>query len=333
MLNIFNKLEQNNESSKVIDSILGFVIADAIGVPAEFKSRIQLKTSPVKDMVGHGTHNQPEGTWSDDSSMTIATLDSINECGKIDYSDMMRKFYEWVSECKYTATGVFFDIGISTRNAINNYIKGVPPVQCGGTKVYENGNGSLMRILPIVLYSHSKELSTDEEVKLISEASSLTHGHEISKLGCKIYSDYVKSLLNGFDKKEALENLSFIDYSKYYSNESLKPYQRILNGSIKDLEENMIKSTGYVVDTLEASIWCIINSASYKEAVLKAVNLGDDTDTVGAITGSLAGIIYTYKNIPSKWIDKLKNKDYLIGVCKEFDKTLEKIKNNQKHLS
>ena len=311
------------ESTPTIDGTFGFAIADAVGVPAEFKSRQSLKMSPITDMVGYGTHHMPEGTWSDDSSMTIATMDSINECNGIDYNDIMKKFCEWERDSKYTATGVFFDIGISTSSALQRYSRGTNPKECGGTSIRDNGNGSLMRILPIVLYAHASNLPYEEEVTLINEMSSLTHGHEISKLGCKIYSDYIKGLLDGKSKEDSLENLQNIDYSEYYSVETIEYYKRILDGSITSLPENAIKSTGFVVDTLEASIWCTHNSSNYEEAVLKAVNLGDDTDTVGAITGSINGIIYGYKSIPKYWRNNLKSKEYLFEICNNFDNVLE----------
>ncbi len=330
-----NDIQQSvevSESIPTIDSVFGFAIADAVGVPAEFKSRSSLKMSPITDMVGYGTHHMPEGTWSDDSSMTIATMDSINECQEIDYNDIMKKFCEWERDSKYTATGVFFDIGISTSSALHRYTRGQKPTECGGKSIRDNGNGALMRMLPVVLYSDSKNLSYEDEVALINEMSSLTHGHEISQLGCKIYADYIKGILNGSSKTESLENLQAIDYSQYYSPESISYYQRILDGSITDLPEEDIKSSGFVVDTLEASIWCTHNSDSYEEAVLKAVNLGDDTDTVGAITGSINGLIYGYHNIPKYWRDNLKSKEYLLDVCNKFNNILEKNKESKKTL-
>ena len=148
---------------KIKDGMFGLAIADAVGVPAEFKSRESLKRRPITDMVGYGTHSQPPGTWSDDSSMAIATMDSINECGTIDYDDIMKKYVEWVDESKYTATGDFFDIGITTSSAILRYKRGASPVNCGEKGVNSNGNGSLMRILPVVLYSYYNNLSNEED--------------------------------------------------------------------------------------------------------------------------------------------------------------------------
>ena len=323
-------IEENKNNT--IDGVFGFAIADAVGVPAEFKSRSTLSIRPITDMVGYGTHNQPAGTWSDDSSMTIATMDSINECEKINYSDMMKKFAEWKNESKYTATGDFFDIGISTSSAINNYLRGIEPTKCGGTGIRDNGNGSLMRILPVVLYLHLQELSYDKETEIINECSALTHGHEISKMGCRIYADYIKAILDGKSKEEALESISTIDYTDYYSQETVKYYKRIIDGSVINLPEQSIKSSGFVVDTLEASIWCAHNTKDYKSSVLKAVNLGDDTDTVGAVTGSITGLLYGYNNIPNNWRNGLQNKEYLMDICKKFDKTINKESTKDKQI-
>ena len=136
------------------DSVYGFAVGDALGVPVEFKSRNELKKFPVIGMSGYGTHQMPKGCWSDDTSMILATMDSIIEKNNIDYEDIMFKFCEWYRYGKYTANGVFFDIGIATSQSLNKYIAGISPIYCGQSDERSNGNGSLMRILPIVLYSY-----------------------------------------------------------------------------------------------------------------------------------------------------------------------------------
>lgn len=302
----------------ILSSILGFVVGDALGVPVEFKSRDFLKSNPVINMIGHGTHNMPKGTWSDDTSMILATIDSIVECSEINYEDIMNKFCEWRDNAKYTATNKFFDIGIATSKALNNYKTGINPLECGGKEIYDNGNGSLMRILPFVLFAYYKDLKKDEQVNLINNASSLTHAHEISKLGCQIYADFTRGLLEGKCKVDALNDLQEIDYSINYSKDNIKLYQKILSGLIKFEKEEEIKSSGFIVDTLEASIWCIMTTDNFKDAVLKAINLGADTDTIGAITGSLAGVIYGYNSIPKEWLDTIQNLNYVLDLCKNF---------------
>lgn len=305
-------------SSKIRDAILGFVVADALGVPIEFKSREELSINPLKEMIGYGSHSVPEGTWSDDTSMMLATMDSIIDTNKIDYNDMMKKFCDWYLNSKYTATGIMFDIGISTREALHKFYSGYNALDCGGKGEFDNGNGSLMRILPISFYLIYNNLDEKQEIELLNNCSSLTHGHEISKLGCKIYTDFIKSLFNGKNKKEAFYEIMNKDYSNYYSKNSIDKYKRLFNENFPDLNVSEIKSSGFIVHTLEASIWCILNTNEYEEAVVKAINLGEDTDTVGAITGSIAGLIYGSEKIPERWTSKLKNKEYLISLIKNY---------------
>ena len=314
----FSNVADKSFDEKFRSAILGFAVGDALGVPVEFLSRNRLQKNPVEEMLGFGSHHVPEGTWSDDTSLTIAAMDSIVETKKIDFDDIMGKFVQWVDDAKYTATDELFDIGISTRKSILNFQRGVEATKCGSKSFNENGNGSLMRILPFSFYLKANNFDQDERVKLINLASSLTHAHEISCLGCMIYTDYVGMLMDGIDKKEAYVQLKNIDYGKYYSKDSIKVYDRILKDNLDSFDIDDIQSTGYVVSSLEASLWCTLNSESYEEAVVKAVNLGDDTDTIGAITGSLNGIIYGKKQIPEKWLNKLRKKEYLEELSDDF---------------
>ena len=307
---------------KMASGILGFAIGDALGVPIEFLNREILEKHPLSEMIGYGSHSVPEGTWSDDTSLMLATIDSIVECGYINYSDMMSKFTQWYDYAKYTATDVMFDIGISTRKAIIKYKNNISAIECGGRDIMDNGNGSLMRILPIVYYLAMNNFSDEEEVEIIKNCSSLTHGHEISCLGCKIFSDYTKLLLNNYDKLDALNQIKMYNYSKYYSLEAIQKYNRILIDDLSSVKKDKIKSSGFIVDTLEASIWCTLNSNSYEEAIVKAINLGEDTDTIGAIAGALNGIIYGEEQIPIRWTQKLRKKDYLLNLYSKFYEVL-----------
>lgn len=310
-------MENNNESAMKA-AIIGFAVGDALGVPVEFLDRKLLQNNKIREMIGYGSHKVPDGTWSDDTSLMLATMDSMVDQNGINFTDIMHKFTEWVDHAKYTATDKVFDIGISTSKAITNFKHGENTTNCGGKKINENGNGSLMRILPFVFFLRDSEYSNDEKIQVIKNASALTHAHEISMLGCNIYADYINFLLDGANKFEALELLKKIDYSKYYSNDTIRAYQRILNGNLSSLKLDEIKSSGYVVDTLEASLWCTLNNDSYENAVIEAVNLGDDTDTIGAITGSVNGLIYGLENIPERWLNKLRNSDYLYELTDQF---------------
>jgi len=312
------------DNQRILASILGFAVGDALGVPVEFKKREALKKTPIIDMEEFGSHNQPKGTWSDDTSMMLATMDSIGEKDDIIFENIMNNYRKWLDEKSYTATNQVFDVGIGTKRAIEKYKNGYKAVKCGSSDYYNNGNGSLMRILPIALYASVNNYNEKEIVETLYYYSSMTHSHEISIMGCKIFCDYIKEIIEGNSPIEALENISNLDYDKYY--DCSYQYNRILSKKIIGLKEEEIKSSGFIVDTLEATIWCIINSNSFEEAVLKAVNLGEDTDTIGALTGCLAGLIYGLESIPEKWINSLQNKELILKISEKYIRSLAKKK-------
>ena len=310
--------------SKVRDGVIGHAIGDAMGVPLEFCIREKLLEHPVTNMRGYGSHPVPEGTWSDDTSMEIATMDSIINKKKLDYRDIMMNFYYWLKEAKYTPHGEVFDAGRTCIQSIINFSKGYDLDNCGQKDISSNGNGSLMRILPIAYYCYYKKLKEDEIYEVVKKTSSLTHAHEISVLGCYIYINYVIFLLNSKDKFSAYNMVKLVDYSKF-SKESLDVYSRILKDDIKRFNITEIKSSGYVVDTLEAAMWVLLNAKDYRETIIGAINLGQDTDTIGAIAGSMAGIVYGYDSIPEKWVEKLVKKDYLEDLCDKFENVFKEL--------
>lgn len=302
-------------------SLISFAIGDAIGVPVEFCSRSNLNINPIKDMEEYGTHYQPIGTWSDDTSMTIATVESISNLNDIDYDDIMRNFIRWYKGNEFTATDKCFDIGITCSSALSRF-NGGNALECGLNDIRSNGNGSLMRMLPIAFYCYYKKMSNNDVYDIVKNISSLTHAHEISIMGCYIYTIYVMLLLNGYNKVKSYKLVKEMDYSMF-SNETVEIYDRILKKDIFKLKVKDIKSSGYVVDTLEAALWTILNTKTFSSSILTAVNLGDDTDTIGAITGSIAGIIYDSNSIPKTWINNLKKREYLIELSKKFEEVLK----------
>lgn len=307
---------------KIKDGVIGHAIGDAMGVPVEFCIREKLLAHPVTKMIGYGSHDVPAGTWSDDTSMEIATMDSmINQGGKINCEDIMMNFYYWLKEAKYTPYGEVFDAGRTCIKSIINFSKGYDILECGQKDEYSNGNGSLMRILPIAYYCYYNKLKEEEIFEVVKDVSSLTHAHEISVLGCYIYVNYVIKLLEGKDKFESYNLIKLIDYSMF-TEESLEVYKRILKEDIEKYSIDEIKSSGYVVDTLEASFWILLNASNFKEAIIGAINLGNDTDTIAAITGSMAGILYGYNSIPQEWLDKLAKRDYIEDLCDKLEKVL-----------
>ena len=310
---------------KVESGIIGFVIGDTMGVPVEFNSREKLLLNPVTEMLEYGTHNMPRGCWSDDTSMTLVTMDSIIKCKEINTNDMADRFIKWYRNEEYTATGIMFDIGTTTRQALVKYQRGIDIAsKCGGEREYDNGNGSLMRMLPIAYYCYLKGLEDTEILKIVKEVSGITHRHPISILGCYIYVRLAIELLKGKELLQAYQEIKKLDYS-YFTEDTIYKYERILNNNIGLYNINEISSNGYIVSTLEAVIWALINSKSFNETIIKAINLGEDTDTVGACVGGLAGIYYGIENINQKWKDDILRYDYIINMCNEFEKVINKL--------
>lgn len=295
--------------------VLGHAAGDALGVPVEFFSREKLDGNPVTDMKGFGTFPVPAGCWSDDTSMTLCALDSLSE-GRLDPDDIMRSFGRWYFENEYTPTGITFDVGNTCAVAINNYfVNHMDVSNCGCAGENSNGNGSLMRIIPFALYGFYYPESFGS---IIETGSALTHAHKRSVIACNIYSNILLCLVDN-PLESAVNNGIALSMETYGFDEEWKYYENLASIYEKDRKE--IKSTGYVVDTLEAALWCLMTTGSYRECVLKAVNLGDDTDTVAAVAGGLAGALYGLDAIPKEWLSTLKRAEYIEKLCEKAGKT------------
>lgn len=319
--------------NKLHSAIVGLAVGDALGVPVEFLSRADLKENPVTDMMGYGTHNQPSGTWSDDSSLTFCLAEMLAD--EYSLTKLANRFINWYEHAYWTAHGNVFDVGIATSRAIYRLGQGSNPIFAGGTDESDNGNGSLMRILPLAFYV--KDMPIENRFKCVSDVSSLTHGHIRSVLGCFIYIEFAIQLIDGKDKFEAFEQTkeivnSFLNENPICSDNEINKYHRILMNPIGDYEikpiyeysESEISSSGYVVSSLEAAFWSLFKENDYKSTVLRAVNLGNDTDTTAAIVGGLAGILYGMNDIPQQWVDQLARKDDILDLCDRLELKLKK---------
>lgn len=292
---------------KFYEAIMGLVVGDALGVPFEFRRRDTFK---AEGMIGFGTHNQPPGTWSDDSSMTLATVESLARLKRVNPYDIMKNFCQWYNNGAFTPHGKVFDVGGTTRKAISRFCVGWNPECCGGCSDFDNGNGALMRILPMAFVPGV----TYEDVFSVS---GLTHAHITSKSACWHYVVMAQALLEGCDKETIKRIFRIADLSH--------PFDRLKQ--LDSLTRDEIRSSGYVVDTLEAALWCFLKADSYRECVLMAVNLGEDTDTVAAVAGGLAGIYYGIggdRGIPEEWIDQIVKKDMIKDLCDRFEETFMK---------
>ncbi|MEH2389553.1 MAG: ADP-ribosylglycohydrolase family protein [Nostoc sp.] len=304
-------------AAKTLSGLMGLCVGDALGVPVEFTSRAERVKSPVTTMLGYGTWNQPPGTWSDDSSLSFCLAECL--CRGYSLDAIANSFWRWYKEAYWTPRGDVFDIGQTTHTAIMRLKQGVVPHQAGGKVENSNGNGSLMRILPMA-YCH-RNLTLAELLAQVHDVSAITHAHARSQMACGIYISIAVALLEGADLNtaylQALQDIQTIYSVREFLLE--KPhFGRVFSGEIAKLPVEEINSGGYVIDTLESSLWCLLNSSSYSEAVLKAVNLGGDTDTTAAVTGGLAGIYYGVENIPQKWINQIARRQDIIYLAERF---------------
>lgn len=267
----------------ICNSLYGAIVGDALGVPFENKSRNSYKWHPSDGYVGYKTHNQLPGTWSDDSSLILATMAAIaKNNGEIVLTDIMDNFLRWRKGEAFTPHGMVFDVGGTTSRTIDRYEAGVDVYHCGEIDELSCGNGSLMRILPLAFCGAS-----DEEIKAVS---ALTHGHETVLKCCRDYVNQVRIYANG---------------------------NALLYRDIKDRERWQVKSDGYVVNSYEAALWCFYNSYSFEECMWKAVNLGGDTDTIACIAGGLAGTVF---EVDEKWKKGLSRWEWIEEEIEKFIK-------------
>ncbi len=307
---------KNDRENKIFGGLFGFCVGDAVGVPVEFSTREERKRDPVREMRAYGTYHQPFGTWSDDTSLTLCLIDAMNKGYSIER--VAKNFIKFYEKGEFTPYGEMFDIGNATREAIIKMGTGKDPIACGGKTESDNGNGALMRILPVAFWGI--DLNDQRLIKLIEEISSLTHGHGRSKLACIFYVKFVIQIISGFNKEDALDRtIAFINkYCKETYLDEFQNFNKILSRKIVNITEDKVRSTGYVVDTLEAVLWTFFHADGYRDAILKAINLGGDTDTIAAIVGGIAGIYYGLSEIPQEWLQGIAKKKELYQIFEQF---------------
>ena len=296
--------------------IYGLAVGDALGVPYEFSVPLALKLNPITTMTGEGTWNQPIGTWSDDTGMTLATMGAIiKEKGAVNYDTIMKEFVRWIANGEYTQNIGYepFDYGGTTVNAITNYIYNGDVTTCGLSGEMNNGNGSLMRILPLAFLN-------DVSFETVENVSGLTHAHPRSKIACNLYVEIAKQIIEGGEDTfcDYVHNASVKIQEYYQGNHELKYFQRIFDSDYS----KGVTGRMHVVDTLETAIYGIKYGEDYKSSLLLAVNQGNDTDTVGAVCGGLAGLYYGYQDIPTEWVDAIYNNEIIDDLILAFQKEI-----------
>jgi ADP-ribosylglycohydrolase len=309
--------ERPDRVSQIRAAVLGAAVGDALGVPVEFCSRSDRKSDPVEGMREFGTHSQPAGTWSDDTSLILATMDGFVKAGGYDPAAAMEEFRAWRFDGAHTPHGNLFDIGGATSQAIAQFASGTPATECGGRGEYSNGNGSLMRIVPVALaFGDDPEL-----VEKASQISALTHAHERSRFCSAFYCLVVSELLHGATIEESTQFAwEVMDARWDFSPPERERFEKLRPDRLFAREEDDIVSGGHVIDTLEAALWVNARHSwdSYAEAVLHAVNLGGDTDTTGCVAGALAALVHGESSIPEPWLCTLAKHDEITGLCEAF---------------
>jgi ADP-ribosylglycohydrolase len=233
----------------------------------------------------------------------------------------------WIYDAKWTPFGKVFDVGNTTAMAMQMLKRGFSPDRSGSTESACNGNGSLMRTIPLLWYIKDKE--SDIRYEITKEVSSITHANIVSILSCFYYLEYARQLSKGISVYGAIETTNNIFFNKAtqkdIDTEHLKHFARFLMEGFDKIPEEEINSSGYVIDTLEASIWCLLNTNNYKDAVLKAVNLGEDTDTTAAVTGGLAGVVYGLEGIPEEWLKQIARLNDIEQLVNSFNDKYSKV--------
>jgi ADP-ribosyl-[dinitrogen reductase] hydrolase len=295
--------DERRGRDRVVGAMIGLAVGDALGVPVEFEPRASREADPVRDMRGGGTWKLPPGAWSDDTSLALCLAQSIALRG-FDPEDSGRRSLAWMDEGLWAAQGKAFDIGGATRRALDRIRAGMPAVLAGGRGENDNGNGSLMRIMPAAMWLASAP--EPARLRAIASYSAATHGHPRSILGCWLLSLVASRLMGGLGTAEAYE-AAMQEARACLSGlpASLKAetgaYARVLDGSLAKAPAASIRGSGYVVHCLEASLWCLLSTKDFRSCVLSAVNLGEDADTTGAVAGALAGLAYGREGIPDEW--------------------------------
>lgn len=316
-------------SRGIYEGLLGMAIGDALGAPAESKSREEVDQNPITAMAPGGPFQVEKGTWADDTAMALSTVAALT--GGLDLDMMMQELTRWMTEGFYTPHGEALGVGMATRMTIEHYMQNGDIQTCGIGDEGGNGNGALARTAPlafVLVKDYGYGLAQSEEaMNVIHSVTSLTHCHPMSQIACGIYQCLLARMLDPNRMPWASE-VALVEAREYYQNrpefaEAFAMFDRIFDESFFSLNRADIESTGFVVDTLEASLWSFFTTSNFKDAVLKAVNLGDNGDTIGALTGMLAAVTYGQETIPQEWVDDLVQKDIIKGVADDLQRVLD----------
>lgn len=303
--------------------VLGFAVGDALGVPFEFMEADEIDFEFSDEMVGEGTYNQPVGTFSDDTSMMCCTIEALiqgNSLGRI-----ATYFLKWKNENFWTARGEVFDIGNTTVVALREFEKTGDYSGVITNNEYSCGNGSLMRILPLLPYT--MKMQSDDKFEFIRKVSSITHGHIRCAIACIIYLELAEKIWTDRTGSKTIiysrmlqAVLPYLESKKELKNE-MPHFQAIFDGP-KSIPKEEISNSGYVVDSLFLSFHCFMRYNRYEMNAWYAISFGGDTDTNAALTGALSALMGGIREIPEKWLNKLARKEDLMDLAFRWGQTI-----------
>ena len=277
--------------------LLGLAVGDAVGTRVEFRPRGSF--APVKDMFGGGPFELEPGQWTDDTSMALCLAESLLERGGFDAADQMQRYWDWYEHGYMSSTGTCFDIGMTVRQALERYKTSGDPFS-GSTDPMSAGNGCLMRLAPVPMFYASEP---ERALHFCAESSRTTHGAPECLEASRLFGHMLLQALSGKGKNEIL-----LEGTPKVESAALRA---IAEGAYQRKTANDIRGSGYVVESLEAALWCFWNTETYEGAVLLATNLGDDADTTAAICGQVAGAYYGLSGLPTHWLEKLTMREEL----------------------
>ncbi|MFZ6780498.1 ADP-ribosylglycohydrolase family protein [Undibacterium sp. Ji83W] len=307
-------MNKPTQQERLAGGLIGLLVGDALGVPYEFHDPSAI---PVAELIefqppsgfARSHHLVPPGTWSDDGAQALCLLASLLECGQFDAEDFGKRLVRWYDEGYMAVDSVVFDVGITTGKAIRALRKNVPALGAGATDVHENGNGSLMRVLPLVLFHRGPDTDL---VRIAQLQSRVTHAHLRSQVCCALYCLWARRILN--DAADPW-NDAVLTLRSIYANSPQELEE--LEWSIRPDEPPIGHGSGYVVDCLR-SARMTLEAGCYESVVRAAILLGNDTDTTACVAGGIAGIRDGISAIPERWKSMLRGQDIIAPLLKRM---------------
>ena len=299
-MQFFNR---NEELDRYRGALLGLAVGDALGAPVEFMRPGTF--DPVTEMLGGGPHGLMPGEWTDDTSMALCLAESLIECRGFDPIDQLRRYVRWWRYGHLSSTGACFDIGVTTRQALEAFESTGEPA--GLTSPDTAGNGSIMRLAPVPMFY---ALNIEDAIEFAAQSSVTTHAAEEAVSACRYMAAVIARALRGNDKEEVLAPVRDSDLAD--------GVKRVAYGSFRIFNPPQIRGSGYVVESLEAALWAFHNTDNFADGACMAVNLGEDSDTTAAVYGQIAGAFYGAREIPMRWANAVVRKDLILDLADQI---------------